>query len=1051
MLNINFMSDAKLQSYSFAVLRAPLQSLDDAYRIHTEFSPIFQEGLYLSSPEFWQELQKAGDGAFNKEKIKQSLFKYWIRSSTRCTPYGTFAGCSIANITDEATNFILKNKDQHVRYIRLDMNYMANIIFAISKVSPIVEQLKFSPNNSIYYLPNSIRYAEYTIQNNTRHYHLASVQKTNYLLAVLEKAASGGGATISDLGSLIIDIEDVTEEEARTFVLSLWQSQILVSELEPAVTGKEPLDRFIEQLSSFKGIEHLVFQLKDIQYLLQHPKSGVQYYQGIESKLRNLVSSFVIPKNTLQLDLFLSTEYNNINKPLIESILTQVSDLLLLARPGINPDLDSFGKKFYSKYEQSEVPLNIVLDSDIGIGYAGVTPDISGSSDLVEDIFNKAQEQSIQSEDYIVQYVFSKYHDFLKNRKENIEIEEHELKSFMVQTEQLSFSDSMYIQGDLLKKDGKLDADNFVFDLSSFGGTSAGNLLGRFTHGDRGIFRATKEILRQEEPGDPDTIFAEIAHLPQARIGNVLLRPILRDYEIPYIGKSGISPDRQIAVDDLMVSIKNKEIVLRSKRLNKRIIPRLTTAHNFGFGNLPIYKFLCDLQGQNLAFPNAWDWGSLINLKYLPRVVYKNIIIKKARWRIDEADVKDLPKDTTKYKDYLESFRNKLNIPERVAYKEGDNELLVDFNEESGILLFIHYLKRFKSILIEEFLFNTSNCIVNDTNGRPFASEIIIPVRHQKTFTKNQTNFEHKENERIDVPSAKRKYSIYSEWLYFKIYCGPKMAENLLSGALLSFIDQKENKNLFEYFFFIRYKDDSGNHLRLRFFNKDLNKQLSLLKEIMLVLQPYVDDGLVERVVIDSYFREIERYGDSLIEQAEQLFYNDSLAVMRFINLLDDSSEPEKYKLLFAVRGIDIFLSDFNLKIDERVELLKQIISSFSNEFWGDPSLQKQLNSKYRKYQQSIFSHMDNVQDIKNEIEEAVSIFKIRSDMNAPVIQNLVSKLSLNPKKELFKLLPSYIHMFINRLFIANQRKYELVVCHFLDHYYSSLIAIKRKKVAEKK
>lgn len=1039
------MSEAKLYAFPFALVRTPLQSLQDAYTISPEMSQLFQEGLYLSSPEFWQELQKAGDGVFNNQKIKQSLYKYWIRSSTRCTPYGTFAGCSLATITDEATKFILKNKDQHFRYIRLDMNFMANIISAISKMSPIVEQIRFHPNNSIYYLPSNIRYAEYTIQDNTRHYHLASVQKTTYLTAVLERASTKEGATIDDLTALIRDVEDVTEEEAKAFILDLWNSQILVSELEPAVTGKEPLNRFIEQISSFNGVDDFVFQLRDVQYLLQHPKSGIQFYQGIETKLKNLVSSFAIPKNTLQLDLFLATEHNNLSKALIESILTQASDLLALARPNTNPDLINFITKFQSKYEGCEIPLNIVLDSDMGIGYAGITPDISGSGDLVEDIVYKTQQQSNQGEDYIVQYVLSKYHDYLKNHKKTIEIEEAELKHFVSQTEQLSFPDSMHLLGDLLKNDGKLDADNFTFDLTSFGGTSGGNLLGRFTHGDVGIFQATKEILRQEEVRNPDIIFAEVAHLPQARIGNVLLRQTLREYEIPYIGKSGVSPDKQIAVDDLMVSIKNKEIVLRSKRLNKRIIPRLTTAHNFATNSLPIYKFLGDLQGQSLAFPTVWDWGSLNTLKYLPRVVYKNIIIKKERWRIDETDVRDLPKTTAQYKDYFEHFRARMNIPERVAYKEGDNELLLDFNEEIGILLFLHYLKRFKTIQIEEFLFDNGNCIVNDKSGSPFASELIIPVHHQKALAKTHPDLAAINNGRASDPPAKRKFSIYSEWLYFKIYCGPKMAEKLLSGVLLRFIESEASKELFEYFFFIRYRDDGGHHLRVRFFNKDLNDQLTLVKELMQVLQPYVDDGSIENIVLDSYSREIERYGENLIEVTERLFYNDSIAVMKFLSLLEDSGESEKYRPLFAVRGIDMLLADFNLNLDEKVELIKQICVEFFNEFGGNPSLQRQLNSKYRKYQQSIFSHMDSVQDIKNEIEEAVSIFKRRSEINAPIIENIISKLSSNQKQELFRLLPNYIHMFMNRLFIASQRKYELVVYHFLDRYYNSLLAIEKK------
>jgi thiopeptide-type bacteriocin biosynthesis protein len=1039
------MSDSRLHAFPFALVRTPLQDLQTAYRITAEIPRIFQEGLYLASPEFWQELQKAGAESVHNEKIKQSLYKYWIRSATRCTPYGTFAGCSLAAISDESTSIVLKNKEEHVRCIRLDMNYMANIISAISRLSPIVEQLRFSLNNSIYQLPGNMRYAEYSIRNNIRHYHLASIQSTTYLTAVLERAAIEGGATIDDLTTVITDIEEVTTDEARAFVLDLWQSQILISELEPAVTGQDPLSRFIDQLSSFNSVGELVRQLKDIQNLMRNPQPGIAYLQDIENRLKMLAFSPEIPKNALQVDLFLATQHCRINRRLADNILAQSSDLLSLARTSVSSDLSIFKKKFYSRYQDAEVPLNIALDSDIGIGYAGITPDISGTGELVEDIQVNKEQHNSQGEDIITRYVFSKYHDYLKYQKTVIEIEEAELKGLATQTGHLSFSESMHIMGDLSGKDGKLDADNFIFYLASLGGTSGGNLLGRFTYGDPAIFQATRQILSREESNHPDVIFAEIAHLPQARVGNILLRPSLREYEIPYIGKSGVSPEKQIAVDDLMVSVKSDEVVLRSRRLNKRIIPRLTTAHNFGFNSLPVYKFLCDLQQQGLAFPNVWDWGFLNTLKYLPRVVYKNIVVKKATWRIDETEVSDLPKTPDQYKSYIGALRNKWNIPERVAYKEGDNELLLDFSEEAGILLFIHYLKRNKAVQLEEFLLNKDSCIATDVDGNPYVTQVIFPIQYQAVASKKQSKSAEINRKKVKDFSEKRKFSIYSEWLFFKVYCGPKMAERLLAGALLRFLDAEKNRGLFEKFFFIRFRDEGGHHLRLRFFNKDLNKQLTLIKELMQILQPLVDDGSIENIALDSYSRELERYGEGLIEHAEQLFYNDSMAVIQFINLLEESGDPERYKLLLSIRGIDMLLSDFGFNIDEKVQLLNQISTGYFSEFGAHLALQRQLNSKYRRYQQSIFSHMDGGQDHKNGIEEAIAVLAIRSDKNAPVVEEMMTKLSPFQKQELFKLLPSYIHMFINRLFITDQRKYELVICHFLDRYYHSVVAIMKK------
>ncbi len=595
----------------------------------------------------------------------------------------------------------------------------------------------------------------------------------------------------------------------------------------------------------------------------------------------------------------------------------------------------------------------------------------------------------------------------------------------------------MYLMGSLMKKDNLLDSEHFTFSVSGFGGPSAGNLLGRFTHGNEQLCKYTREILKAEEAEHPEAIYAEIAHLPEARIGNVLLRPVLRGYEIPYVGKSGAATENQLPLDDILVSVSNNKVLLRSKKHNKRLIPRLSTAHNFGYKSLPVYKFLCDLQSQNIAYPNVWDWGPLSTLKHLPRVVYKNLILQKAQWKIEEKDITDLPKLATEYADYFRAFRKKWEIPQKVMYAESDNELFIDLEQEQGINLFLHYLKRYKNITLNEFLFTEENCVVKDVHGDAYTNEVFIPL-YQDVPVLPQL-FAKKEEEQ----NIKRKFSLHSEWLYLKVYCGYKTAEKVLKETILPFVEQGLKDQLFEKFFFLRYHDDHS-HFRIRFYNTDIDKQPELQKAFSIILQPLLDDNTLYKVVSDTYNREVERYGTDLIEDAETLFFNDSLSVLRFINLLEDA---EEYRLLFALRGIDMLLDDFHFSIIEKKELLKRLQAGFFKEFGADPALQKQLNEKYKKQQQQIFSHINAENDLKNEIEEAVAVFKIRSEMNVNVVHSILSKLPEDASKErLFDLLSSYIHMFMNRLFIAQQRKYELIVYHFLERYYSSQVAMMKGK-----
>ncbi|MGY0041092.1 lantibiotic dehydratase [Pedobacter sp. NJ-S-72] len=880
-------------------------------------------------------------------------------------------------------------------------------------------------------MPGSFRYAAYSLKNNQRDYELTSIEKTSYIAEILNIASQG--ATFESLVQILVEAENISIEDAAEFITEMYDSQLILSDLEPCVTGEEPLDQLIDKLELLEHTDQLLLKFREIQQLIKNPAAGVDYYQEIEARLKALDFPIQIPNNILQTDLFFATKEDVIDKQIIDCIAKQADDLYALSNLSSNRDLNSFRDKFLAKYELEEIPLSIALDAELGVGYAGSDQSSTGNNSLVDDlILNEPAAGQQVKFGYIQQFALTKHNDYLQNKKEYIEITEKELKSFKSLTDSYRFSNSLHLMGSLLKSGGMLDAENFMFEVSSFGGTSSGNLLSRFTHGDVQLRDFTQELLKEEEKEFSDHIYAEIIHLPQARIGNVLLRPLLRNYEIPYIGRSGIEPENQIPAEDIMVSVQNNKVVLRSQKHNKYIIPKLTSAHNFSFGSLPVYKFLCDLQTQGLAQPDAWDWGVLASLNYLPRVVYKNLVIRKARWVLKKDELKAVPTEKKEYLSYCHKLREQLNIPQKVTYIESDNKLLIDLEHPFGAELLIHYLKRYASIQLEEFLFTNENCIVHDPDGNPHTNELIIPLKRVSAGSNYSL-----EKTKIEAP-VKRKFSPFSEWLYFKIYCGPTVGEKLLKNEILEFVEEGIRQKLFEKFHFIRYFDESS-HIRIRFYNPDIEKQLIVQQKFMEILEPLLTNNQVSKVMLDTYSRELERYGDNLIAEAESVFFNDSLAVMRFVKLLDNP-ELEEYRFLFALRGIDLLLTDFDYTIEAKRALLKTIQSGYFIEFGGNPELQKQLNEKYRQKQKSIFLHMNPEFDELNEIEEAVAIFKERSEMNI-VIKDIILFKS-GDVKTADDFIQSIIHMYLNRLFVNNQRKHELVIYHFLEKYYGSQMAI---------
>lgn len=1022
-----------MKSFGFIYLRSPLQSLELTFKeVNFKNNSLFSSAVNLAAPELSQELSKI-DFFDKKEhnKINSAIQKYWIRSCTRCTPFGYFAGGTVIELNDDFTDILRNSNEQHIVRARLDMGFLHDIKQQIENDPLINNQLKFTVNDSLYNTPMGYRYAEFSINGDLRSYKLSSVEHSEYL-EFLTDTANFPATTDELCRAFMQKYQAFSYEEAKNFVLDLINAQILVSSLELHLTGKDPLIGLIEELSGIAEAKNTLENLKIVSRLLKD--SNKVNIKDLKEQIKSRFKHLRIPKNLLQVDLSLSLSKGNVNQVQIDVILNQLVDLFSLSRASFNPDMDSFKARFIERYDGAEIPLNIALDNDLGIGY-GSNSNAKGGADVWIDNLNVGVgvSRKVSFQDYITDYTFAKYQNFIKQKSKEINLEEEELKNMKKISQNHQFPSSLYAMGSLLAMD-----DSFIFDLSSLVGPSAANILGRFTLDDTKLSSLTKASLLDEEAQNSDSIFAEVVHNPQARLGNILLRANLRNFEVTYLGKSGLDKNNQLKVQDINVSVVEGEVILRSVKHNKRIIPRMSNAHNFrNNGSLPIYRFLCDLQSQDLAVPNVWDWGVLESLDYLPRVSYKNLIIKKARWILTEAELLAFTSNSNKIVSLLKQRR----VPNYFTIVQGDNRLLINRKNQKSLDLMVSILKKYKSVLLEEFLFNSKNCIVRDLEGKPYTNEIIIPIHHE-THAKST-----KEIEILSSPSLDRKFAPNSEWLYFKIYGGEKTLDKILMTDIFHFVKEEIAKSGFKKFFFVRYNDKLGSNLRLRFLNDDTIKQSALQSAFIKMIEPYLKKEMINNLTLDTYVREIERYSGDLMEESESIFFSDSLAVLELNKILSEVEDAKKYRLLLAMRGIDIFMSDFDLNTQEKHIIMKLTSENFFQEFGGSPFLKSSLNDKYRALQSEIFSHMDSLKDEDNGFTDAIEIFNNRSLHNQKSIEVISSRFEgMILQGKLSRLLSSYIHMFMNRLFISNQRKYELLVYSSLERYYNSQLAIKRKR-----
>ena len=1033
------------------ILRTPrfplLNQLDEQVIKELLGDEHFLEAIYLASPVLYDECLKWKDGEItNKkeiDKITRSLAKYYSRMTSRCTPFGLFSGCGVIEwgISDSK---ITVERGKIKRHTRFDMHWLCSLSQKIALIPEVRSKLLFFPNTSIYKIGNELRYVDYKYLNAKRNHQISSVEASAYIEKLLNAAQQG--ITTLQMIELIVD-EEVTALESEDFVHELIQEQIFISELEPAITGDEFIFQIIKVLKKINGendpkISNLIALLEAANYQLQQidhlGRCDVTKYRALISLINALEVPFEENK-LFQTDLVKSITDNQLSDRFQKELIEGLTVLNKLGTFKENANLQSFAKKFYERYEENEMPLLQVLDTETGIGYL----DYGGNdiAPLINDLHISSPNATDQ------QLKWGRLENLLnakliKEKKYAIEIQEEELNGFSANWENLPPSLSVIFK--LIRPENNQSSQLF---LESATGSSAANLLGRFAHADPMIESVVKDITKKEQENDPDIIFAEIIHLPESRIGNILLHPSFRDFEIPFLSKSSLANDHQISLDDLYISVKNNEVILRSKRLGKQVMPRLSNAHNYSYNALPVYQLLCDLQHQGKRSSMSFSWGSLaVQHQFLPRVTYKGILLQPATWNFYEKDIQELIGKNENSREGVKNFCEKWAIPRYATIADGDNELLIDFENELSVNIFVESIKKRPGFMLKEF-FHPDNVSITDENGSPYANQMVaVLTKKASSYAKVVAHFDSPIKSGLPV---KQKFSIGSEWLYYKIYCGQKSADKILLEAIKPLTEALQEMGLIDKWFFIRYNDPDF-HIRFRLHGVNEKDMGTIILKARQYLLPFEEEKFIWKLQMDTYNREIKRYGSNTIELAESLFHIDSETLL---GMLDCTwgDERENIRWIWGMKAIDELLNNFHFSLLQKWDLLNYLRNAFATEFHMDKALKTQLNNKHRNHRQEMERFMNNHIPVEDEKYQLMQLLSVKSKKVIPLANAIVEK-TKEPGFEisLSNLLGSYIHMLLNRISTSNPRLHELVIYDFLLRHYQTLLVMSKKPEPKK-
>lgn len=1010
------------------------------------------ESIFLASPSLEERshlLRVSGDPEKTRG-LEAALTKYLARLSVRCTPFGTFAGNSLGTF-DRHTRLQVSGLREAKRMTRLDMDYLSELVAGLACEPEVRNSISYVPNSSLVEVAGSFRYAEARFREGKRNYFLVDVEPSEPLRRIL--AAAKSGASLAQLAESLVD-DDISSEDAGEFLVQLVEAQILVPELGPLVTGDNPLEDLVRRLKNLPVELPTVRQLDLVRDTLQaFDERGLgvssQEYRNLAHSLEGVLAPDL--SKLFQVDLGRPSRALTITPRLADELLQGTQVMLDLFAPGRHDPLKEFVAAFEERYGDRRVPLVEVLDEDFGIGFeVSHGPGVDPSPLLAGIPWNSPEADERVVFGARARYIQWKIAETIAAGREEWVIDREEAAKFH-SPKNPTMAEAFHVMATILTP-AEADQDGTVRPesgkplavLESAMGPSGARLLGRFCRNGTTLCEAVRAHLREEESLHPEVIYFELVHLPEGRVGNILARPVLRDFELAYVGASGATKDRILSLEDLTVELDSGNVVLRSRTWGREVRPRLTSAHNTAWKSLAVYKFLAALQSEGCVEGVTWLWGPLSGQPRLPRVRWGNLILARQQWNASRAETERLRagRGFAAFRE-AEIWRGERNLPRFVGLVDSDNVLPIDWHNPLSVESFLDEIRGREGFALQEIFSGERSDIVESDEGR-LMNEVLIPYvrktplpRSGRVVNNSRAAGLRPDSRATRVPS----FSPGSEWLTAKIYGGPAALDRFLAEDFAPHLQEWVAAGILRSWFFIRYGDPHW-HLRLRLRAEPSVVASTLFPQMYAMVQPAIAASRVHKLQYDPYVRELARYGGpEAIESCEEYFRADSDAALSFITMATgDEGLEARWHFTFA--GMDRIFEDLGFPVAQRREVAGRLARGFGEEFRVDSPARKHMMERFRASRNALDDLLKRAPSTDPLVNAGNALLEERSrrtQLCTAHLRSLQERGLLETPLE--EIAASLLHMFANRALRSSQRAQEMVLYHYLESSYAARVS----------
>ncbi|WP_026969648.1 thiopeptide-type bacteriocin biosynthesis protein [Algoriphagus terrigena] len=373
---------------------------------------------------------------------------------------------------------------------------------------------------------------------------------------------------------------------------------------------------------------------------------------------------------------------------------------------------------------------------------------------------------------------------------------------------------------------------------------------GRFSF-DAEICQVTAKAAPEAAP-DESVIYADLCMLESQKANYVMRHKNLYPYTINPFGAQ--SADRIIGLDDLLLGIRENQVVLYSETLRKAVVPVIQHPLNPDQISHPLSRLFWEVGFQNQIQFLPYHHSFFQSSTYLPRLKWGSIVLQGRRWSVSSCNYSN--------KKDLAEYLRQLKMPNQILAGYLDREFLLDWTNERDLDLFWEELQQQKTLQVYECEWKNDPTLFSK-NGAPCYPQFI----HSWA----------KWSEKLPSPGFVNRITKENRgWVYARIFPKRDALTPFLFTCLPVLVSTLKAEFSVPKWYYLNYQSPEPEiRLRIKLSHSDQKTAVeSKIRELS------VNSGWIREIDFVAYYPETDKYGNRGISVSESVFSLESELVL---------------------------------------------------------------------------------------------------------------------------------------------------------------------------